>query len=157
MTGFTTGFSITRAQVSDDDVAALLDRHFRLMRSQSPAESCHVLPAEDLTAADVSLFALRDQGHLLAIGALRNFGDWGELKSMHTAKEARGRGAGRAMLTALIQEARELGLKHLNLETGSGQEHLAARRLYENAGFSDCPPFGNYVADPLSVFMTCAL
>lgn len=157
MVGLTTEFSIARAQVSDDDVAALLDRHFRLMRSQSPAESCHVLPAEDLATDDVSLFALRDQSQLLAIGALRNFGDWGELKSMHTAKEARGRGAGRAMLTALMQEARMLGFKHLSLETGSGQEHLAARRLYEKAGFSKCPPFGDYVADPLSVFMTRAL
>ncbi|MDW3182694.1 GNAT family N-acetyltransferase [Roseobacter sp.] len=151
------GFDIARAQVSEEDVAALLDRHFELMRAQSPEESCHVLPAEDLAAADVSLFALRDQGQLLAIGAIRNFGDWGELKSMHTAQEARGRGAGKAMLTALMQEARALGLKYLNLETGSGAEHLAARRLYETAGFSECPPFGDYVADPLSVFMTRTL
>ncbi|WP_299780875.1 GNAT family N-acetyltransferase [uncultured Roseobacter sp.] len=152
-----TGFDIARAQVSEGDVATLLDRHFELMRSQSPAESCHVLPSEDLAADDISLFALRDHGQILAIGALRSFGDWGELKSMHTAQEARGRGAGRAMVAALMQEARALGLKHLNLETGSGDEHLAARKLYEKAGFSECPPFGDYVDDPLSVFMTRAL
>jgi putative acetyltransferase len=29
-----------------------------------------------------------------------------------------------------------------------------ARRLYENAGFTECPPFEGYVEDPNSVFMT---
>ena len=29
-----------------------------------------------------------------------------------------------------------------------------ARRLYEDFGFENCAPFGDYVADPNSVFMT---
>ena len=33
----------------------------------------------------------------------------------------------------------------------------AARRLYESFGFTYCPPFGDYVEDPHSVFMTKAL
>ncbi|WP_227271144.1 GNAT family N-acetyltransferase [Roseobacter weihaiensis] len=151
------GFEVAPEQASDRDVAALLDRHFKLMRSQSPAESCHVLPAEDFDGDDIHLFALREQNKVLAIGAIRLFGDWGELKSMHTVAEARGRGVGRAMLTALIAQARRLGLRQLNLETGSGPEHLAARHLYESFGFEVCDPFGSYVTDPLSVFMTRSL
>ena len=32
-----------------------------------------------------------------------------------------------------------------------------AQRLYEGFGFAYCPPFGDYVEDPNSVFMTRAL
>jgi putative acetyltransferase len=32
-----------------------------------------------------------------------------------------------------------------------------ARQLYANAGFSLCEPFGDYFADPNSVFMTMKL
>ena len=40
------------------------------------------------------------------------------------------------------------------LETGSRDASAAARRLYERVGFTYCPPFGSYVEDPESVFMT---
>lgn len=151
------GFEIAPAQASDRDVVALLCSHFKLMRSQSPAESCHVLPPEEFDGDDVHLFALREQNKVLAIGAIRLFGDWGELKSMHTIAEARGRGVGRAMLNALIAQAHRFGVRRLNLETGSGPEHLAARCLYESFGFEVCDPFGSYMKDPLSVFMTRSL
>lgn len=150
-------FDISQAKVSDPDVAALLDRHFALMRAQSPPESCHVLPKDDLAQPDITLCALREGGALLAVGCIRDFGTWGEVKSMHTAEEARGRGAARALLEALIAWAQAQGMQHLSLETGSGREHLAARRLYASAGFRDCPPFGSYTDDPLSHFMTRAI
>lgn len=150
-------FDIARAEVTEPDVAALLDRHFALMRAQTPPESCHVLPKDELAHPDITLCALREEGVLLAVGGIRDFGTWGEVKSMHTAEEARGRGVARALLDALIAAAQAKGLKHLSLETGSGPEHLASRRLYESAGFSDCPPFGSYTHDPLSHFMTRAI
>ena len=112
------------------------------------------MPADALSDDDISLFALRQQATLLAVGAIRHFEGWGEIKSMHTAQAARGRGAAKALLSHLIAEAQAAGLSRLNLETGSGPEHLAARRLYASAGFEDCPPFGSYKADPLSHFMT---
>ncbi|GFE52315.1 N-acetyltransferase [Roseobacter cerasinus] len=150
-------FRISRADVHEPDVATLLDRHFALMRAQSPPESCHVLPKDELSHPDITLYALREDDVLLAIGAIRDFGPWGEVKSMHTAKEARGRGAARALLDALIASAAAKGMQHLSLETGSGPEHMASRRLYASAGFADCPPFGNYTYDPLSHFMTRAI
>ena len=36
-------------------------------------------------------------------------------------------------------------------------EFAAARALYKRYGFSYCEPFGDYVEDPNSVFMTKAL
>lgn len=135
------------------DVAALLERHFNLMREQSPPESCHVLPANALDHPDIHLYALRRKSRAVAIGAIRVSGFAGELKSMHTAMEARGHGYGRVLLVGLLEKARALGLSRLELETGSGREHLAARSLYTSEGFAECPPFGDYTYDPLSIFM----
>jgi len=103
------------------------------------------------------LFALRQQGVAVAIGALRLNGDAAELKSMHTRADLRGHGLGRTLLQGLMEEARALGVRRLELETGSGAEHEAARGLYASEGFSLCPPFGSYKEDPLSLFMSRSL
>ncbi|MFK7761646.1 MAG: GNAT family N-acetyltransferase [Roseobacter sp.] len=144
---------LDQVRPDEADVAALLERHFNLMREQSPPESCHVLPANALDHPDIHLYALRYEGSAVAVGAIKAQGAAGELKSMHTAIEARGHGYGRILLVGLLEQARTLGLSRLELETGSGREHLAARNLYASEGFSECPPFGEYTHDPLSTFM----
>ncbi|MFK7867822.1 MAG: GNAT family N-acetyltransferase [Roseobacter sp.] len=144
---------VERVQADEPDVARAIQRHFELMRSLSPPESCHVLPADALAAADIQLFALRQKGQAVAIGAIKLTGRSAELKSMHTLEESRGQGLGRDMLCGLMQEASRLGVKRLELETGSGPEHAAARGLYRSEGFSECPPFGSYTNDPLSLFL----
>ena len=137
------------------DVAVLLTRHFELMRATSPEDSCHVMTPDTLLAHDVSLFAARAGDIVLGVGAMAVIAPChGELKSMHTAAEARGRGVARAVLAALMDAARAQGLTRLSLETGSAAEFSAARALYIAHGFEACPPFGDYVLDPLSVFMT---
>ncbi len=149
---------VSFAELSGPDAGAdsLLAAHVALMRSQSPTESCHVMTADDLRASGARVFAGRDgDGAVVAIGALKPFGDGAaELKSMHCAQALRGQGLGRALLAHLEAEARAAGLRTLWLETGSDAQFAAARGLYRSAGFSDCPPFGDYRADPLSVFMT---
>ena len=130
---------------------ALLRRHFQLMRSQSPPDSCHVMEPD----AGALLLGLRQDGVLLGLGALTVIGpDHGELKSMHTAEEARGKGIARRLIHALCAAARADGIKRLSLETGSAAAFAPARGLYLSEGFSICPPFGDYAEDPLSVFMT---
>ena len=149
--------ALTVARVTPDapEVEALLLRHFELMRATSPAESCHVMEPGTLLENDAALFAARDGDAVLGVGALTVIAPGhGELKSMHTAAEARGRGVARAVLRALMGHARDTGLTRLSLETGSAEEFAPARALYAAHGFEDCPPFGSYVVDPLSVFMT---
>ncbi|WP_306006693.1 GNAT family N-acetyltransferase [Aquicoccus porphyridii] len=140
------------------DVAALLAVHEALMRDQTPAESCHVRSADDLRAANGQVYTLRSEtGALLAIAALVPLSaTHEELKSMHTARAARGRGAGRALLDGMISDARSRGVTRISLETGSGPEHDAARALYAKAGFSETAPFADYPDDPLSTYMTRA-
>jgi putative acetyltransferase len=64
---------------------------------------------------------------------------------------------GALMLTHIISEARERGYRRLSLETGSTEAFIPALALYEAHGFQCCPPFGEYVEDPFSRFMTLAI
>jgi putative acetyltransferase len=73
---------------------------------------------------------------------------------MRVADGFLGQGIGRAILEFLTTEARRRGCRTLWLETGSAPAFVPALRLYESAGFRRCGPFGDYRADPFSVFMT---
>ncbi|MEM9967588.1 MAG: GNAT family N-acetyltransferase [Pseudomonadota bacterium] len=148
-------YSINVEQIESADVRALLLQHYDLMRSQSPAESCHVMTPASLLAADATLLGVRKDAVLLGIGAIAPVSDThGELKSMHTRKDARRQGVSRILIKALFEQATKSGMSQLSLETGSAAAFSAARALYRSEGFHECPPFGDYQLDPLSVFMT---
>ncbi len=150
--------SIQQETVEASDVAAVLQRHFELMRSQSPEESCHVLTPAELLAADAVLLVARRDGDVQGVGALSRIDpEHGELKSMHTLAEARGQGVAGGLLEALMAEARAKGMTRLSLETGSAEAFAPARALYTRFGFEFCSPFGDYRLDPLSVFMSRVL
>ena len=60
-------------------------------------------------------------------------------------------GVAAAILRALEDEARTLGLPLLRLETGDPL--ASAVRLYERAGFTRCGIFGDYRPNDSSVYM----
>jgi putative acetyltransferase len=70
---------------------------------------------------------------------------------------ARGAGVGRKLLSEVLEQSRGRGYAKLWLETGTRPASAAARRLYAQAGFRECPPFGEYAEDPESVFMVLDL
>jgi len=76
---------------------------------------------------------------------------------MRTPSALRRRGAGRAILDHIVETAKSRNYERLSLETGSMEAFKPAQRLYESFGFSYCGPFGDYVEDPNSVFMTVRL
>lgn len=136
----------------------LLAEHLRNMYELSPPESVHALDLSALKSPDVTFWTVWEGPLLYGCGALKELDPaHGEIKSMRTPKVLRRRGAGRAVLTHIIEVARSRGYSRLSLETGSPPEFDAARRLYERFGFSYCGPFGSYRLDPYSVFMTLAL
>lgn len=155
----TEGWTVDLDTPTRPDVADLLRVHEALMRAQTPQDSCHVKSADALSASDARLFSLRSAtGQLLAIGALVPIeSDHEELKSMHVRATARGRGSGQALLEGMLADARGRAVQRISLETGSGDDHVAARVLYSNAGFVQCGPYAGYADDPLSVFMTRTL
>jgi len=144
--------------LSRPEVIGLLDDHMRAMEAVSPPESRHALSLEKLRAPDVTFWTVWDRDSLVACGALKQLDPLhGEIKSMRTALEYLRKGAGAFVLRHIIQEAKRRRYRRLSLETGSMDYFEPARRLYLNAGFSYCAPFGAYVDDANSVFMTLEL
>ena len=76
---------------------------------------------------------------------------------MHVLTEARGRGLSKSMLAHVEAAARAAGVARLSLETGVQPTFIAARALYERAGYAVCGPFEGYWDDPNSLFMTKSL
>ena len=114
-----------------------------------------MLDPDDALDANMTLFSVRADGELLGIGALKQLdSDHAELKSMHTAIAARGRGVGRALVDHLVAVAAARGVRRVSLECGAGEAFVPARSLYAAAGFVPCGPFGEYTATPDNVFMT---
>lgn len=140
------------------EIVALLEAHLALMRSISPPESVHALDLEGLRAPQITFWTLWDGEVLLGCAALKELDPHhGEIKSMHTAQAARGKGVGRRLIQHILAEARARGYRRLSLETGSTEDFAPARGLYARAGFTTCGPFGDYILDPFSVFMTLEL
>jgi len=95
---------------------------------------------------------------VLGIGAIRHLGpDQAEIKSMHTAEAARGRGIGRSMLAHLLEVARTRGFRRVSLETRTTAAFAPARALYQSAGFTSCGPFAGYQPSEDNLFMTLEL
>jgi putative acetyltransferase len=153
--GAVTSWQIEVGDPLAPDVRALVERHLDFARSTTPRPFSHAAEPDDLSDAAVTVYCAREDGRLVGIGALRALSaTHGELKSMHTVADARGRGVGQAIVTRLLDEARRRGYGRVSLETGTGEEFAPARALYAAAGFEACGPFGDYDASPFNHFMT---
>ena len=147
---------VAPASPFEPDILQLLTEHLRDMHAESPPESVHALAADALAQPHVTLLAAREaDGELLGVGAIAQIGpQHGEIKSMRTVSEHRGRGIAGTILTALLQLAVARGFERVSLETGSADFFAPARRLYERHGFVPCGPFDDYWDDPESAFFT---
>lgn len=140
------------------EIKALLEAHLELMRAITPPESVHALDLEGLRAPDVTFWTMWIEDELLCCGALKELSPThGEIKSMHTAARARGRGLARKMVDHILNEARSRSYTRLSLETGSFDAFIPARALYADFGFKMTEPFGDYELDPNSAYMTLEL
>lgn len=141
--------------LEDPKVLALLREHLDALAPTAPAESRHALNLDGLRRPDVTFWCAWDGPVLAGFGALRQIDPaHGEIKSMRTAATHLRRGVASRMLQHLIDVANARGYARLSLETGSMAYFEPARTLYASFGFAPCAPFGDYRADPNSVFMT---
>ena len=149
---------IQPGNLDDACVIALLNAHVTRARAETAPGSAHAIDHDGLRSPCISFWTLWANEELLSVGALKRLApDHCEVKSMHTTESARRTGAGSAMLRHLIQTAKSLGATRLSLETGSSPYFAPARSFYKHHGFIECAPFGDYVADPNSVFMSLEL
>jgi len=147
--------TIVRGGLDDPRVIALLEHHVSTARAATARCGAHALDRDALRAPTVHFWSAWDGDRVVGIGALKLLSDsHGEIKSMHTAESHRRHGVGSAILRHIITVSREISLSRLSLETGSWPYFDPARELYRRHGFVECPPFGDYVLDANSVFMT---
>ena len=104
---------------------------------------------EKLIAERVAFFLVREGSAPVGCGGIKLFGtEYGEIKRMYVRPECRGKGYAKLILNHLAKYAEGHGVRTLRLETGIHQH--AAIALYEQMGFQQIPPFGDYKYDPLS-------
>ncbi|NKF21773.1 GNAT family N-acetyltransferase [Solimonas marina] len=140
------------------ELLRLLVEHRQSMFAHSPPESIHALDLDGLRRPDITFWSAWEGDTVLGCGALRALdAAHGEIKSMRTAHAHLRKGVAAALLMHMLAEARHRGYTRLSLETGTADAFIPARTLYARFGFETCGPFGDYVEDPYSTFMTLAM
>jgi putative acetyltransferase len=135
-----------------DDVLDLLAQADAYLQALYPPESNHIMDVAALEEGHVDFFVARHGSAALGCCALvPAFDGSAEIKRMFVAPQARGIKLGRRLLACLEKQARQRGIATLRLETGVRQPE--ALGLYRASGYRDIAPFGDYLPDPLSVFM----
>lgn len=133
------------------DVIALIKALDDLQLALYPAESNHLVDIDSLLDEHVEFLVARMDGVAVGCGAVLLYDDYGEIKRMMVAPDARGHGLGARVVAALEVATLSRGRSIMRLETGIHQPD--AIRLYEKTGYVKRGPFGEYPNDPLSVFM----
>jgi len=137
------------------EIARLLEAHMRGMHEHSPPESVHALPIEQLRKPGITFWSVWQGAELMGCGALKELdARHGEIKSMRTAEAHLRKGVAARLLEHIVAEAKRRAYRRLSLETGAPDAFAPARNLYARFGFEVCGPFGDYIEDPNSVFMT---
>ncbi len=132
---------IERATPADvDSIHRLLAGQFDEHDIDTSPEVLRHAIAEILRNEGLGLFLVaRDGGEVVGLAALsfawtlEHGGKSVWLDELYVVPERRGRGIGRALLARVIDEARALGCKAIDLEVK--EAHRRAERLYERQGF----------------------
>ena len=141
-----------RLSRSDETPAAELMRELNdLLDSQYPGrvhKPGSVTTPDEMVAPHGAFLVGYEDGRPVAGGGLRRLEDGVcEIKRMYVVPDARSRGAGRALLAALEDTARELGYARVRLDAGPAQVH--SRELFSKAGYVE---IARYNANHIAVY-----
>jgi len=143
--------SIAAADPTHPSAKRLLAEGNAFYEENYPPESNHLFDVEDLRKPNVTFLMATSDEAVVGIAALVRTYGYGEIKRMWVDGSSRGRGIGTSLIAEIEQHARGMGLRVIRLETGVNQTEAIA--FYTRHGYRRRPPFGDYVSDPLSVFM----
>jgi len=141
-------------KIISDQVVELIQQSQQYQADIYPAESIHQEDAEGLLATNVYFIGASEGQVLQGIGAVKMVSGerpYGEIKNLFVDPRHRGQGASRSIMRALEQHVIDAGTRVCRLETGVNQPESIG--LYESLGYQVCGPYGDYEADPLSIFM----
>ena len=139
-------------------VNELLKKHFIELRSVSPEGSTHVLDIDGLKDPSIKFWSLWENNELMGCGALKFLdNNHGEFKSIRISDKFRQKGFGIKVIEHLINQAKELKITKISIETGAGIFFEPARKLFLRCGFKKCEPFAHYKHDPNSCYYSLEL
>ncbi|MQQ09855.1 GNAT family N-acetyltransferase [Epibacterium sp. SM1979] len=151
---------IRLADPAAPELRMVLMAHQRHAAAHCPEGVNYALDPKAMREEGLQFWAAFHEERAVGCGALLGCSDGiAEVKSVHVLEDMRGRGLARQIMVHLSEEAMAAGYHALVLETGSAQcpGYDAARGLYEALGYQYCEAFGDYNADPASVFMRLPL
>lgn len=90
-----------------------------------------------LNDANVHVYVIRDEGHIVATGTLciKHTLEFtiADIESVVVSSKCRGRGYGKELMTAMIEAAKKMNVHHIQLT--SNPARVAANQLYKELGF----------------------
>ena len=109
-----------------------------LMHELSTTSFCNeALLNNALNDANVHVYVIRDEGHIMATGTLciKHTLEFtiADIESVVVSSKSRGRGYGKELMTAMIEAAKKMNVHHIQLT--SNPARVAANRLYQEMGF----------------------
>ena len=109
-----------------------------LMHELSTTSFCNEeLLNNALNDANVHVYVIRDEGHIVATGTLciKHTLEYtiADIESVVVCSKCRGRGYGKELMTAMIEVTKKMNVHHIQLT--SNPARVAANRLYQELGF----------------------
>jgi len=147
-------FEIRSTDPREPGIRSLIDALDAYQLSLYPAESNHLDSLDELAAANVVFLCASSGRKIVGCGAVKVLEvpeRYGEIKRLYVEPTYRGQGLSRQLLHELEAHLLDCGVHTARLETGIRQPE--ALGLYERMGYRKRTPFGDYVDDPVSVFM----
>jgi len=117
----------------------------------------HAGSVQSLKLPNVHFLGAYIDDELVGCGAVKAVSDggYGEIRTVFVAEAHRGRGHSKAIMHELEAHLRSIGIGVARLATGIKQPEAVS--LYARLGYVRCPPFGDHVAEPMTVFMEKSL
>ena len=136
------------------DVRQLIDHADSLMLAMYPPQSNHLDGIEELTKPNVCFAGVFIDQQLAGIGAVKiHYADppYGEIKRVFVNPKFRGRKLAIKLMAYLENHLIRKKIALVRLETGDKQTEAIG--LYKKLDYKIRGPYGEYIEDPLSVFM----
>jgi putative acetyltransferase len=138
-------------KINPAEAAGLIGELDYYLTDLYPPESNHLESIEDLSRKNVRMFGCKIKNEIIAIGAVKLMDTYGELKRLYVSPHYRGKKIASEIMERLEFEIQNNNLDFARFETGIHQPEAIA--LFKKYGYTMCKPFGNYIEDPLSIFM----
>jgi putative acetyltransferase len=144
-------FTIKRTNSDDKDFHSLVEKLNKDLQDRYGALQDFYSQYNSIQNLSTVVIAY-DGEEPVGCGCFKKFDDESvEVKRMYVAEKQRGKGIGVAILTELEKWAAELGQKATVLELGNNQPE--AIRMYQKAGYTVIPNYGQYVGMETSICM----